>query len=373
MKLFHILKNLKKLKNLKFAGALLALTVLLSGCLKNEFKIVISLPGDVNSTYRVSYYGSSKKEGLAVEAAIAVAGGKGEMKGFTRNPTVVSLYSGPSALPACVIYAERGDEIKLTGKDSDPLGWEVKGNKIDSKLTEWRLANRKILESAVSQSAGDTESSRRALNAAIGKFVEENKESVASLILLGIYYDASIDAGGFKKYLGMLDKSGVLEDYPELIVRQDMLTMTEIVDAADGKKFNDLVVKSQWRNIDTLRLRTGKKPMLIYFWQRMDPTRDADIDSLRSVIKWRGDSASMPVADICLDTDSTGWVNAMRNDSLKNILRAWAPRGIADPDLMEIGVAGSPWWIVTGADGKLVYAGGDGKTALLKFRRQKKQ
>lgn len=367
------MSRIRILRNFLSVPALVMLALLLSGCLKNEFTISITLPQDVNSTYKVTYYGSARNGGIAVEAAIAVAAGKGELKGITRNPTVVSLYDGAAVIPSCVIYAERGDEIKLTGKDNNPAGWDVSGNKINTRLTEWRLSNRKTLEAAMAQSYLSDNKARQALNEAVSKFVEANPKSVASLILLGIYYDASIDSKGFRRLLGILDKSGVLEDYPDLIARQDMLTMTEIVDSDSGKKLRDIVVKSLWRNIDTLRFNSGKRPMLIYLWQRMDPTRRADIDSLRSLLKWRGDSASMPVADICLDTDSIGWVNSMAYDSLENILRAWMPRGIADPDLMEMGVAGSPWWIVTGADGKIQYAGSDNAAALEKFQRLKKK
>ncbi|MDE6273056.1 MAG: hypothetical protein K2M31_08640 [Muribaculaceae bacterium] len=352
---------------------LVILTILLSGCLKNEFTINVSLPEDINTTYRISYYGAASKGGIAMDAAIAVAAGKGNLKGYTRYPTVVSLFSGQNQLPSIAIYAERGDDIKIIGSEADPLGWEVKGNKPNELLTEWRLANRSALEKVINPSGDNSYEVRKALNKAIESFVEKNQKSVASLILLGIYYDSVADLKGFKRLYDLLDKSGVIEDYPNLIPRQDLLTDTEIIPVdGGGKKLTDIVVKSYVKNIDTLRLASGNHPTLMYFWRRSDIERREDVDSLKRIAGWSGDSVKMGIADFCLDSDSTSWTYPIKSDSLKNTLHAWVPRGFADRDLMKMGVAGTPWWIVTDSKGRVLYSGDDRTKALPAFRKLKK-
>lgn len=352
---------------------LMILLLLLSGCLKNEFTIRVNLPGDINSTYTVSYYGAARNGGIAIETAIAVTAGKGELKGITRYPTVVSLFSGQNALPSIPIFAERGDEILITGTEADPLGWKVEGNKPNVLLTEWRLANRKVIEKVINPTGENSAESRVALNKAITEFVEKNPESVASLIILGLYYDSVIDLKGFRRLYDTLDKAGVLKDYPNLISRQDLLTDTDLNPSdGGGKKLTDIVVKSYISNIDTLRLVSGNHPTLMYFWRRSDIERREDIDSLKRIAVWSGDSTKMGIADFCLDTDSTSWTFPVKSDSLKNSLHAWIPRGIADDNLMKMGVAGTPWWIVTDSKGRIIYSGDDRTKALPAFRKLKK-
>lgn len=357
-----------------FQIVLLLICLLTGGCIRNEFNIKIELPAAVSSTYRVAYYASSPKRGLMVEAAVAVAAGKGELKCATKNPTVVYLYADRYTVPSCVIFAERGDDIVLKGDDADPLDWTIEGNKTNKLLTEWRLANKDILKTAISRNDAGAEGIHRSLNAKIAEFVEAHADSPAAFIILGTYFDSSIDAKEFKRLLELLDKEELTDKYSDLINRQDMLTATQLT-STYGKgesPLKDIIVKSYIRNIDTLRLKSGGTPTLMYFWSRSDEKRRVDIDSLRRIAAWRGDSARIIIADFCLDSDSTAWVYPVQSDSLKHTLRAWAPRGFADPDLMAMGVASTPWWIVAGADGKIVYAGADGKTALRLLRPLKK-
>ncbi|MDE6010909.1 MAG: hypothetical protein K2F87_05660, partial [Muribaculaceae bacterium] len=73
-----------------------------AGCVKNEFRMLFDLPESVNSTYRLTYYASDPRGGLQVETAVAVAAGKGDVKGITRYPTLVALWAGPSDIPALI-------------------------------------------------------------------------------------------------------------------------------------------------------------------------------------------------------------------------------------------------------------------------------
>ena len=140
-------------RRLRFAATLHLIcicmaAIILSGCIKNEFKMIFTLPESVNSTYRIAYYASNSKGGINIESAVAVAAGKAEMRGVTRNPVLVNIYSGSADIPAAVFYAERGDEIRISGNGADPLEWDISGNEINSELSAWRLKNSKAIGAA---------------------------------------------------------------------------------------------------------------------------------------------------------------------------------------------------------------------------------
>lgn len=359
----------KRIKSLTGVVAALALLVVAASCVSNEFLVRFKLDKSVNSTYRIVYYASDANGGVLIETAVAVTAGKSEVKGITRFPCMVSVYNGRDIVPACVFFAERGDEIEITGSEASPLSWSIDGNKTNKRLTEWRLANKQILEDVINARTDDEKTARTKLNAAVRKFVEEDPGAAASLVLMSAYYDSSIAPKEYRRLTDMLQESGVMDEYPTLMARHDRLSAVQPApEDGGGRRQKDIVVKSFGRNIDTLRFASGKKPGLLYLWHRDDDTRRADVDSMRGIVKWRGDSARMTVADLCLDMDSAVWVNIVRSDSLRSTLRGWAPRGLADPDLMEMGVASTPWWIVTSRDGKVVYSGQDAAKAMARLR-----
>ncbi|MDE5843004.1 MAG: hypothetical protein K2H35_04640 [Muribaculaceae bacterium] len=358
--------------------ALLMLLVLVSGCVRNEFTLEFRLPESCNSTYTIQYYGSDRRGGIAVETVVAVSAGKGELKGITRNPTVVYIFAGRRDVAACVAYAERGDKIVFEGKDDNPLEWNVTGNKVNGRLSDFKRDNRGLIGEAMQASEDTRRGIRERLNASVKKFVEANDDELASLIILTTYYDAKINPEGFLKLRSLLEKNGVAADGKKLgaaIMRQDMITSTRIAPASGvqgGDKVADMIVKSYERNLDTIKASGGKRPILIYLWRRADLDRRADIDTLRRLAGWRGDSAGMPMVDICLDSDSSTWTYAVKDDSLRRVLHVWMPRGIADENLMRLGVNGTPWWVVIGPDGRLKYSDRDGEAAIKKFKTWKK-
>lgn len=374
---------MKLISDIRFKAfnRLMALLLLLmaGGCVKNEFTLEFRLPENVNYTYSLFYYGSDRGGGVTVDAAVAVSAGKGALQGITRYPTVVYIYYGSKDIPACIVYAERGDKIVLEGKSENPEDWNVTGNKVNGAISEFRRENAGLIGEASKSSEGAKPAIHRRLNAAVKRYVEAHKDNVASLIILTTYYDASVDSEGFLRLLNLLQKNGVPEDgstIMNVISRQDMLTSTRIAPASKlegGDRVKDMVVKSYERNLDTLRASSGKKPLLIYLWRRDDAERQADIDSLKRLVKWRGDSAAMPIADICLDSDSASWTYALKGDTLRQVLHAWMPRGAADEALMRLGVAGSPWWVVIGPDGRLILSGADREEAFKSFRNLKKK
>ena len=354
-------------RRLRFAATLHLIcicmaAIILSGCIKNEFKMIFTLPESVNSTYRIAYYASNSKGGINIESAVAVAAGKAEMRGVTRNPVLVNIYSGSADIPAAVFYAERGDEIRISGNGADPLEWDISGNEINSELSAWRLKNSKAIGAA---KGGAPTDARKKLNGIISQYVKDNPESTAAAIILFSYFDASLQSEEFQRLWNMVSANDDFEDVAHLFARQDCNS------SGAGEKpgaLPDIVVQSFDNNSDTIRFASSGKPALLCYWRKGVPDIQAITDSLKSIAAWRSDSASMAIADVALTADSAQWASDLRRDSLRHTIRAFAPRGLADPQVMMLGVRRTPWYIVGSGKGKKAYAGPDLHEAMKKFR-----
>lgn len=355
------------MRNIKYVALTLLVCVFLGGCIKSRYGVTFTFPAAINTTVRVVYYAADKKGGLLQENTVVVTAGKGELQGITRNPCLGLIYENRGQLPACIFFAERGDDVKISGQDVSPFGWTVEGNKTNSQLTEWRLKNQQLLKNAVMAQDMNDAAVFNPLNAAIEKYVTDNPESAASVALFTVYYNASVSPDGFNKLNKILTESGALDDYSSIVYRQDLFTAEK--EAGKNLKLYDLAVRSIGTGADTLRLASSKKPSILYFWHREDASRTADMDSLRRIVKWRGDSARFTIADLSLEADSAVWAFSLRTDSIQHTVRGWIPRGEADPDLMTWGVSSTPWWIVTSPSGQILYSGPDSKTAISTLRK----
>lgn len=63
------------------------------------------------------------------------------------------------------------------------------------------------------------------------------------------------------------------------------------------------------------------------------------------------------------------WINAIRRDSLKGMVRAWQPRGVAEEDMVKMGICRLPWFVVKDKTAKETYSGDDLGKATAAFRK----
>lgn len=350
---------------------LFALLITMGSCTKNEFYLIFEFPEDINSTYKAAYYASNAGGGMEVETAAVITKGRGELKCVTYNPSTVWLFTAQQQLPSIIIYAERGDKIKISGLNSNPLEWTVKGGgKVNDLLTEWRVKNKDILRDAIMNFIRNDDKYGKALNKSVAEFVTAHPESAASALLLTAYYDSSIDGKEYQKLIKMLDESGVSEKYTALMARQDLLNT--INDESASVSMKDIIVQSYLKNYDTLKLKSSPAPTFLYIWAPNDFNKETAMDSLRRLAKWRKDSASMIIADITIGNDSASWSFSCKRDSLRHTLRAIALRGFADRNMMDLSVRKTPWYIVTSGKGKMIYSGQNLEEAVKKFKKEKR-
>ncbi len=337
---------------------LVMVSVCLTGCIKNEFKVKFEVGADVNRTYTLLYYASDRSKGWVVENVVNLQKGAGEVLGKTVNPCLVYLFESGSRTPQAIFYVERGDNISITGKGGDPTGWTVNGNKLTDKLTEWRLANRSIIEAARRSGVDGT----RKLNATVARYVGENMESPVSTLLMLLYFDRRADEALFRKTWSILKWDATESKWVELVSRSDMLSDVPKEDKMPGR----IVLNTIATGCDTIH--PGRVPTILYFTKGNVQSYDIDIDTLRRLTREFADSSRRVIADISFEPDSSARWFAARWDSVKNAVRGWMPLGVSDPQARAMGVERVPYVIVVERGGKVIYRGDDMSDAAEKFR-----
>lgn len=320
---------------------LCVMSVLLAGCVKNEFTVSVELPGEVDKAYPVVYYASDTEKGFLMEGALSVQQGKGHLKGVTRLPTLLYVYGTRSQAPV-VAYVERGDEIKITGESGNPLEWKLSGNKVTEALTEWRLANRKLLEPGASTAE---------LNAAVEAQIKKYPDSPVSALILALYFSRREDSASYTRLLGLLKGDAAESKWQMLVARGDVLETPD-------KAFTfpkSVVLRTIENGCDTVSFKD--KPVLLFFSDTSQGGYTDNIQELRKVSRELNDSSKRIIVNINIDPDSLTCTAAMRRDSLNKSVRAWAPLGLSGPEAVSLGVRRIPWIIVTDAKGKPVYQG----------------
>lgn len=316
------------------------LTVMLQGCVKNEFRIEFKLSPDIDSQYTLVYYASDKKKGWYTEEVAPVEKGHYESRGYTRNPTLVYVSSAFGQGPRLIFYAERGDHIEITG-GVDPMEWSVGGNKINEKWTEWRLANLKALRGTPEE-----------VNAAVAAYLRKNPDDELSVLLLLTTYDRRADQTGFARLWNSIDEDTRDPQLVSLAGAPDRMSAAEQTVPA---RVSPLKLHAEGDSLVDYNPAAHKKTLLA-FWRPYDTGHDRLVDSLRALAS-AGVRAG--IVDICFEQNAYIWKERIRSDSLAGSLRAWMPGAETTEAAIALGVTRTPWIIVADNKGKIIYRGDD--------------
>lgn len=326
---------------------------IISGCSKSRFTLIFNLPEDYNSTPRIIYYASDKKGGAIIERVAVVNKGKGELESPFVNPAIIYIYPSSAQSRPLAIYAEKGDEITVTGDSSNPYSWIIGGNEVNEELSAWRNANAAELETA------DNEK----MNSLVSKFVSANPESEISPFLLLTSYSRADNETQFRRLWNSLGPGADASSWSGMAARADMIQK----DARTPGRLISIALRSLQNGIDTIRPDSTRATML-FFWQNSFGKRKEWFDSIRALSREFPDSSSRVIADVCLEPDSLSWRSALRQDSLKKVARLWVPAGQADARLMNLDVPRVPFFIVFSPDGHQKYRGSETAEAFATFR-----
>lgn len=343
---------------LAMLGCMLAL--MLGGCVKNEFKVDFEFPKDHIGNYLMAYYAWDKRGGRWMEHTASIQEGTAMAGGITRLPALVYISDASQPGNSMILYVERGDEIKISGDGGDMGSWTVTGNKLSERWSEWRRA------------AYPKKSDAKAFRSSVEEYAKKNPKDELSAILLLTEWNRREDPEGFVRLWNTIDKGARSQQLVEMCGVTDLLGV-EFITTAEGNleyakdpKRKILPLRSRDNGTDTLRF---DKASFLYFFLDNNNERKETVDSLKVLIKQYPDSAKRVIADIYMTSDSSTWVNAIRHDSLKGMVRAWQPRGIVEEDMARMGVVRLPWFVVKDKTGSETYAGDDLKEAVAAFRK----
>lgn len=346
-----------------FALMACLIVLTLTGCVKNEFKIDFEFPKDHIGNYLLTYYAWDSRGGRWIEHTVSIQEGKATAGCITRLPTLVYVSDASSPNNSMIVYAERGDEIKITGDGMDMSTWGVKGNKVSERWCEWR------------KDAYPKKNDKNGFEKTIEDYVRKNPSDQLSAILLLMEWNRRENPEGFVKLWNTLDKNAWNQQLIEMCGAPDLLGV-EFTTQADGKLeyakepgIKSLTVRSRDNGLDTLRF-SQVKASILYFYSELNSSRREIADSLKILSKNYSDSTKRVIVDVYMDSDSMTWVNAIRRDSLKGVVRAWQPRGLAEEDIVKMGVARLPWFIVKDKNGNETYGGDDVDAAVKAFKKE---
>ncbi len=329
----------------------ISLLLVMTGCRKNEFTLDFLLPADVTANYKVVYYASDSRGGMTVESVAAVADGKATLTGKTIKPAVVFISLGSNRTMA--VYVEKGNKIKIIGKSSNPCSWSADGNDINKEWSLWRVENAAELEK------NDPEVTNRL----IAEYVSAHPESPVSTLMLLTGFSRKYDETLYRQLWLELKDNARDPRWTEMAGRADQLDNHVFTPG----QLRSMTVRSLHNGVDTIRTDSAAASIL-FFWYSGYPERKEHIDSIRALAEEFPDSAKRIIADICLEADSIAWKSSLRTDSLKDVVRGWAPAGLADSRIITLGVQRAPFYIVFSPDGNQRYRGNDTEKALSEFR-----
>ena len=336
---------------------LLSAILLLGACTKNEVKLSFRLDGVPQETLKLDYYASDKKKGWVIEEFVNVQQGNAQTILRTVNPSLVFLAPTSGTSPLVFFYAERGDEISISGKGSDPLFYKISGNDITDDLTAWRLASTK----ALAEASADPVKGATALNKLVADYVKANPENPASMLLLLCYYNRRADEQGFEKTRKLLKGDALDPTWSSLVARADMIDDSPL----PAKLPSSMLLKTT-SGCDTIR--TGKVPAILYFYRDNASSRGDDLKALRKLSEDYKDSTARIICDISFEPDSSSCVFKMRGDSLRKAVRAWMPLGPSDSIAKALSIRRTPMLIVADRKGNIRYRGDDIDRASSTFR-----
>ena len=341
---------------------LLAALLICGACHKKDFKLEFSFPETISGNFNVVYFSKHGDDATLVQTVAAVQEGKYLLEGATDGPTLLYLYQGNARLPI-LFYVNGGDRLKITGENLDPATWVVTGNNISERIAEWRAVSGEAFHHSDQSSGG--RQGNDAVNKEVAEYVASNPEDPVSTLLLLTFYDRSRDEKGFRELWESLDGEAGDPAWLRLVGRSDVTSRKLNHEGA----LRSIVMRAFPSGVDTI-MTDSVDAVMLYFWDQNTVQGGAgNFNAIKTLKEEFSDSSKRIIADVFVEADSVMWRSQLRRDTLENVARLWVPAGIADRQLMKLGVTATPFYIVFQRGGEQAYRGNQPDSALNVFRR----
>lgn len=336
------------MKRFHLNSILAAILVLLMGsCGKNEVTLQGSLSGSEGKTLIVAHRAADKAGSFLIENSVPFSSGAFTYKAITRYPTVMWIMSAADGKLLMPIYGERGDELTISGKYSEPWAWKVEGNEVMRLYCKWAKANINALMS----------DDPAKINAAVAECVMKIPDNRAAAFILFTRFHI---AGYEKQYKAL--QAALKLDKDALKEMQQACMLPPAPAEPKMRAPDKLDLYSTTDSLVTVKLK-GKIPTLLYFW------REAPDEQTRTLLKKALDRDTLlQTVAVYMNNDTVAWHRLLRNDSISDkAVHLHALGGEINPAVRPLAVPGTPYFIVTSKTGAILYQGTDASAASAKL------
>lgn len=317
--------------------------VVLSGCVKNEFKITGNLEGAGTQNLRLLYYYSDENQGYVAEDVVPVVKDKFEYTGVCSNPSVVWVFR-PDRTLLNVLYVERGDELEINGIVNQPYGWTVGGNDLQESLSAWQHENENLLMS------GDAQTTSKA----VVKYVEAHPEDKLSALLLLTYYANNDNGVSLKKlWEGLSEK--VRDENLLNAVSGQRQHIANVVEKEKVRPMQFCSVGDSMTVVNPLKSSVS----VLYFWREPKGLHPEYMKLLKQLAEKYADNKKFKIADINFSMDTAQWHYDIEKDSIDKWERMWAAGGEVNKSIYQLHLPYTPCFVVVDSIGNQIYRGAD--------------
>jgi len=318
----------EKIFSMKKISIAITLMLCLFSCTSKNKKIVIEGDIDGLKNEMILVYGADRN-GDALDTIYAKDGEfiyRAPVDTFTQ---VTLLFKN---MEECVIFADKGDKVKISGDISSPDLLKVDGGDLNDEMNSFKESiadiskstsklKKEIYSSYISGNQTKYDEllqSPELIKAAKGikekaaAFIRSHTSSLVSVYLLNKYFvqEKNPDIAAIKELSNKL--SGSVKDSP-LMQQVNKLINTEEVLAA-GKQapsFSIKDIKGAYINLSNFK----DKYLLINFWASWSSPSRKENSSINSIYR-RFSKNHFAILNISLDTDKMKWKEAIKKDSL---------------------------------------------------------
>ncbi len=277
------------------------------------------------------------------KAAFHPVGDKVSLRGSAPEMTVVEVYTLDNELLfSCV--AQNGDELEVKMTLDDPASFKVKGNEVSEQYAAFVTENAELL--AGRDHAG--------VNALISKTVSEHPDRISSAVILTRF----LMARGNELLADSLINLLAPEARPASLIKGFAAMVGEQVSSSARGDMRPITLR-QGRDTLSGRDTTVRFVPSFHSYSLVAFTYEHKSDTITNrlkALKHDYPKKRFEALEISLQNDSSSWRSAILGDSA-SWLQAWAPGGPASPQIRNLAVPSTPFFIVTDSTGHQLYRG----------------
>lgn len=251
--------------------------------------------------------------------------------------TLTGVYLIFSDGTECPLYADRHEQINVSGSANALSALKVTGTPVNDELTAFREEVADLDNpSVVQEKAGD--------------FIRSHPASAASAYVLEQYF-LHQPAPDYKRIEELLDPlTGEVKDRPAMTALRDFLEERQKLNNCrnipffqvtdrDGKKISRNAFKDQY--------------LLIHFWASWDAASRRANSSLKTLYQWQKKRKDFALLGISLDLDRQAWQDAIRHDTLE-WRQACDLKGWESDAVQRLAVTGLPANVLVNPKGRIL-------------------